>query len=117
MASVQVSKQLGVLQNQLMDSNRKVDLVQQKVSMVMRQKRRNHFMSQEIDTEPKPEKIYCSVGRMYLISSVDEMKKEITDNDEDLDQKLKSLQAQHKYLADENENIQKNLQEFIKQHS
>jgi len=110
-------RQLALLQNQLMESNRKIDLVQNKVTMLVRNKRRNQFMLQELDVEPQPTNVYGSVGRMYLISSKEEMKKDIDDNNKDLEKKMKQLEAQHKYLADDNVNIQKNLQEFIKQNS
>mmetsp|Transcript_14437 Transcript_14437/g.41004 ORF Transcript_14437/g.41004 Transcript_14437/m.41004 type:complete len:124 (+) Transcript_14437:206-577(+) len=113
----ELQKQLAVLQSQYMESNRRIETVQAKANLTMRHKRRAALMEHEICSPPEPEKVYRSVGRMYLISSKEEMVCEIEDTKSDCDKKLKILEAQHKYLADDNVGIQKALQEFIMQNS
>ena len=54
---------------------------------------------------------------MYIVTTPDDMNEELKEIQADCDKKLKMLEAQHKYLADDNVNIQKNLRDFVNQHA
>jgi len=101
------------LQSKIIETNRILGQVLNKINICKQEKRRNELTINELETIPDTTKTYKAVGKMFLLASKPQIKTEIVNSIKKHDSELQMLANQQKYLENEIGDCEKSIKELI----
>uniref|UniRef100_A0A2P2HYC3 Prefoldin subunit 1-like n=1 Tax=Hirondellea gigas TaxID=1518452 RepID=A0A2P2HYC3_9CRUS len=111
----ELKKAFVELQTQMNDTNQKLRLADVQVEGLKKQIVHSQLTDAEIQSLGSEVRVFESVGRMFLLTDIAEVRKNLTTKVEKSQEKIKLLQSNKEYLEKSLQESQNNLREMIKQ--
>lgn len=110
---MELKKAFGELQAKMLETQQKMKLSDLQIENFKRSMTHAQLTDQEIGALPEDAKLYESVGRMFIISSKEEVAKGLTDKQATCREKIKNLQSNKEYLERNLKESENSLRELI----
>ena len=111
----ELRKAFSQLHEKMIDTTQKLKLADLQIEKLKRTKQRAELTVKEISSYPKNTKTYESVGRMFLLDDIDNIKAELDKRMKNADEKVKTLENNKTYLQQNLKESENNIREMIQQ--
>jgi len=110
----ELKKAFTELQSQMNETNQKLRIADVQVDGLKKQIVHAQLTDAELQELGSDVRVYASVGRMFLLTKVDAVRKELSDKQAASKTKITQLQANKEYLEKSLAESQNNLREMVK---
>ncbi|KAF2349457.1 Prefoldin beta-like [Trinorchestia longiramus] len=111
---IEIKKAFVELQTQMNDTNQKLRIADVQVEGLKKLIIHSQLTDTEIQNLGSNVRVFESVGRMFLLTDMAEVRKNLSNKIEKSLEKIKSLQSNKEYLEKSLQESQNNLREMIK---
>lgn len=103
------------LQEKMIDTSQKLKLADIQIDKLRRTKQRAELTTKEISCLPENTRIYESVGRMFLLDDISNIKNTLDNRMKTSDEKIKTLENNKTYLQRNLKESEDDIREMIQQ--
>ncbi|KZC14574.1 PREDICTED: prefoldin subunit 1 [Dufourea novaeangliae] len=111
----ELRKAFSQLQEKMVDTTQKLQLADMQIEKLRRSKLFAELTVREITSYPKNTKTYESVGRMFLLDDIENIKSGLDKRMSTADEKMKTLENNKTYLQQNLKECKNNIREMIQQ--
>ncbi|KAG5309705.1 PFD1 protein, partial [Pseudoatta argentina] len=103
------------LHEKMVDTKQKLKLADIQIEKLRRTKQRAELTTKEISSLPKDTRMYESVGRMFLLDNMNNIKENLDSRIKTSDEKIKTLENNKTYLQRSFKESENEIREMIQQ--
>lgn len=103
------------LHEKMVDTKQKLKLADIQIDKLRRTKQRAELTTKEITSIPEDTRVYESVGRMFLLDSMNNIKNSLVNRMKTSDEKIKTLENNKTYLQRSLKESEDEIREMIQQ--
>ncbi|XP_018392185.1 PREDICTED: prefoldin subunit 1 [Cyphomyrmex costatus] len=103
------------LQEKMVDTKQKLKLADIQIEKLRRTKHRAELTTKEISSLPEDTRMYESVGRMFLLDNMNNIKENLDSRTKTSDEKIKTLENNKTYLQRSLKESENEIREMIQQ--
>ncbi|XP_076169332.1 prefoldin subunit 1 [Ptiloglossa arizonensis] len=111
----ELRKAFSQLHEKMIDTTQKLKLADIQIEKLRRSKQRAELTVKEITSYPENTKTYESVGRMFLLDDIENIKTGLEKQMKSADEKVKTLENNKTYLSQNLKECENNIREMIQQ--
>lgn len=111
----ELRKAFSQLHEKTIDTTQKLKIADLQIEKLKRTKQRAELTMKEISSYPKNTKTYESIGRMFHLNDIDNIKTELKKRMKNADEKVKTLENNKTYLQQNLKERENNIREMIQQ--
>jgi len=111
---LELKKAFVELQTKVQETNQKVRIADVQIDSLKKQIVHSRLTDQEIESLGQGTRVYESVGRMFLLTDIDQVRNNLTVKMEKCNKKIENLQGNKEHLERTLQESQNNLREMIK---
>lgn len=110
-----LKKAFTQLHEKMIDTTQKLKLADIQIEKLKRSKQKAELTVKEITSYPKDVKTYESVGRMFMLDDIENIKAGMEKRMKTADEKVKTLENNKTYLQQNVKECENNIREMIQQ--
>ena len=110
---LELKRAFGELQQKMVETQQKMKLSDLQIENLKRTITHSQLTAQEIGSLPDQTPVYESVGRMFLLSTKDDIDKMLDRKQDTCKEKIKNLEGNKKYLEKSIKESENSLRELI----
>lgn len=111
----ELRKAFSQLHEKMIDTTQKLKLADLQIDKLKRTKQRAELTVEQITSYPKNTKAYESVGRMFLLDDIENIKNDLEKRMKNADEKVKTLENNKIYLQQNLKESENNIREMVQQ--
>lgn len=112
---LELKKAFAELQQKMVDTTTKLQLADLQIEGLKRTKHHAELTAQEISALSPETRTYESVGRMFVLTDIPDVCKNLTERINTCEDKIKSLESNKNYLERSLKDSENNLREMVQQ--
>ncbi|XP_013191461.1 prefoldin subunit 1 [Amyelois transitella] len=112
---LELKKAFFELQVKMVETSKKIKDIDTQISVLKRYMQHVDITQHEISTLPPGTKTYESVGRMFLLTDLDEVKSNLKNRESQLTSRTKELEGTKHYLEKNLKESEDNIREMVQQ--
>ena len=110
---LELKRAFGELQQKMVETQQRMKVSDLQIENLKRTITHSQLTAQEIDSLPDQTPVYESVGRMFLLSSKEDIDKMLDRKQDTCKEKIKNLEGNKKYLEKSIKESENSLRELI----
>ncbi|XP_012282433.1 prefoldin subunit 1 [Orussus abietinus] len=111
----ELKKAFAELQRKLIDTSQKQTLTDLQIDSLQRTMKRAKLTVKEVTTLPPNTRLYESVGRMFLLDDIDNIKEELEKRVANAEKKITTLENSKTFLQQSLKDSENHLREMVQQ--
>lgn len=111
----ELRKAFSQLHEKVIDTTQKLKLADLQIDKLKRTKQRAELTVKEITSYPKNTKAYESIGRMFFLDDIENIKNDLEKQVKNVDEKVKTLENNKTYLQQKLKESENNIREMVQQ--
>ncbi|XP_048488395.1 prefoldin subunit 1 [Plutella xylostella] len=115
LVDMELKKAFGELQHKMVETSERVHIIDSKIEVFERLTHRIEMTERTMSTLPPETKTYESVGRMFLLTDLEEVKKSLANRKSLVAARSKELEKNKQYLEKNLEEFEGTIREMVKQ--
>nr|CAG4643657.1 EOG090X0LK7 [Ilyocryptus agilis] len=112
---MELKKAFGELQQKIVETSQKLKLADIQIESIKRSMTHAQLTDKEIAQLPTDTKTYESVGRMFVLKEVTEVRKNLENKCKSCEEKIKTLEGNKVYLERNLKESENNIREMVQQ--
>lgn len=112
---LELRKAFVELQVKMVETSKKIQVIDSQISVLKRVLHRVEITQHEISTLPPGTKTYESIGRMFLLTDMDEVKSNLKNREAQLTTRTTELENNKQYLEKNLKESEDNIREMVQQ--
>lgn len=112
---LELRKAFVELQVKMVETSKKIQVIDSQISVLKRVLHRVEITQHEISTLPPGTKTYESIGRMFLLTDMDEVKSNLKNRESQLTTRTTELENNKQYLEKNLKESEDNIREMVQQ--
>ncbi|XP_046980920.1 prefoldin subunit 1 [Schistocerca americana] len=112
---LELKKAFKELQQKMLETTQQLKVADARIEVLKQGMRHTQLTGKELSSMPPDTKMYQGVGRMFVLTDVNEIKTSLDKKHESYSQKIKQLENNKMYLERNLKDSENNLREMIQQ--